>query len=65
MHRVGFPRDNAYETDLDRNDANCSPLTPISFLERTASVFPKREAWIHGSETATYQQFRERCHRFA
>ena len=65
MQRVGFPKDNAYETDLDRNDANYAPLTPISFLERTASVFPKREAWIHGSETANYQQFRERCRRFA
>ncbi len=65
MHRVGYPKDSAYETDLDRNEANYAPLTPVSFLERTASVFPEREAWIHGSETATYKQFRERCRRFA
>lgn len=65
MHRVGHPKDNAYETNLDRNDANFAPLSPISFLERTASVFPERDAWVHGSESATYRQFRERCHRFA
>lgn len=31
---------NPYNTDLDRNPANYQPLTPITFLERAASVFP-------------------------
>ncbi len=65
MHRVGHPKDNAYETDLDRNDANFAPLSPISFLKRTAAVFPQRDAWVHGSDSATYERFSERCHRFA
>ncbi len=65
MHRVGHPKDNAYETNLDRNDANYAPLSPISFLGRTASVFPERMAWVYGSDRATYRQFSERCHRFA
>ena len=30
----------AYDTDLDRNPANFQPLTPLSFLERSASIFP-------------------------
>ena len=65
VHRVGHPKDNAYETNLDRNDANFAPLSPISFLERTASVFPTRDAWVYGSDRATYAQFHERCHRIA
>ncbi len=65
VQRVGHPGDNAYEVGLDRCQANFAPLTPISFLERTASVFPDRIAWIHGSESADYARFRERCHRLA
>ena len=30
---------NFYNTDLDRNDANYQPLTPISFLDRAADIF--------------------------
>ena len=29
-----------YDADLDRNPANYQPLTPLTFLERAASVFP-------------------------
>lgn len=54
-----------YETFLDPNPANFVPLTPLSFLERTAGVFPDRIAWIHGDRRATYREFRERCLRLA
>ncbi|MCA9093033.1 MAG: acyl-CoA synthetase [Planctomycetaceae bacterium] len=54
-----------YETFLDANPANYVPLTPLSFLERTAGVFPNRLAWIHGDRRATYREFRERCLRLA
>ena len=30
----------AYDIDLDRNAANYQPLTPLGFLERSASIFP-------------------------
>jgi len=33
-----------YDIDLDRNPANFQPLTPLTFLERSASVFPDRTA---------------------
>ena len=33
-----------YDIDLDRNPANFQPLTPLSFLERAASIFPDRTA---------------------
>ena len=29
-----------YDIDLDRNPANFQPLTPLSFLERSAAIFP-------------------------
>jgi fatty-acyl-CoA synthase len=39
---------SAYDRDLDKNAANFQPLTPLSFLQRAAAVFPERTAIIHG-----------------
>jgi len=39
---------SAYLTGLDRNQANYTPLTPITFLERAAAVYPDRLAVVHG-----------------
>jgi len=54
-----------YDRDLDRNAANYTPLTPLSFLERAASVYPAKTAVIHGERRYSYREFRERCHRLA
>jgi len=35
---------NPYDVDLDRNPANFQPLTPLTFLERAAAVYPKAAA---------------------
>ena len=40
---------NPYTQHLDKNPANYQPLTPLSFLERAAAVFPGHTAVIHGS----------------
>jgi fatty-acyl-CoA synthase len=40
------PKSSPYQQGLDKNPANYAPLTPLSFLERTADVFPKRIAVI-------------------
>ncbi|HEY2928798.1 acyl-CoA synthetase [Piscinibacter sp.] len=56
---------NAYAQGLDRNPANHVPLTPLGFLERSASVFPDRVAVIHGDLRQTWSQTRERCYRLA
>jgi fatty-acyl-CoA synthase len=56
---------NPYARDLDKNPANFQPLSPLSFLERTASVFPNHVAVIHGSARYTYAMFYERCRRLA
>jgi fatty-acyl-CoA synthase len=54
-----------YDTDLERNPANFQPLTPLSFLERAASVFPKHTAIIHGSRKWNYAEFYARARRLA
>ena len=41
-------RVNPYQVDLDKNAANYTPLTPLSLLARTAYVYPKRAAVVHG-----------------
>jgi fatty-acyl-CoA synthase len=69
-HRVAatassLPINNAYELDLARNAANYQPLTPLSFLERAASVFPERIAVVHGNQRFSYAQFYERSRRLA
>ena len=56
---------NPYETDLDRNDANFVPLTPLSFLPRAASVFPDHPAVVHGATRLTWSQVYERSRRLA
>jgi fatty-acyl-CoA synthase len=60
-----MPASNPYETGLDRNAANFVPLTPLSFLERTASVYPDRTAVIHGDIRRDWTETRVRCHRLA
>jgi fatty-acyl-CoA synthase len=54
-----------YDIDLDRNPANFQPLTPLSFLERSAAIFPDRTAIIHGGLHRSYAQFYARARRLA
>jgi fatty-acyl-CoA synthase len=54
-----------YETGLDKNPANFQPLTPLSFLERTADIHPSRVAIIHGEMRIDHATFRVRCRRLA
>src|SRR5687768_9893431 len=52
-----------YDTDLDRNPANFQPLTPLTLLERAASVFPDHTAIVHGSLRRSYAAFYARARR--
>ena len=56
---------NIYERDLDRNPANYAPLTPLSFLERAAYVYPRRTAVVHGEVRITWGEVYARCRRLA
>jgi fatty-acyl-CoA synthase len=49
--------ENPYNIGLDRNPANFQPLTPLTFLERAASVFPEHTAIIHGALRRNYADF--------
>ena len=56
---------NPYNTDLDRNPANFQPLTPLTFLERAASVFPEHPAILHGRLRLSYGEFYARSRQLA
>ena len=65
MRFAEHPPSSPYQQGLDRNPANYAPLTPLSFLERAADVYPQRTAWIHGAKHTSYADFRARCRRLA
>ena len=54
-----------YDTDLDRNAANYVPLSSLSFLPRTASVYPDRIAVIHGDVRRDWRETHDRCRQLA
>jgi len=54
-----------YDTELDRNPANFQPLTPLTFLERAAAVYPDHTAVIHGKVRRSYAEFYARTRRLA
>lgn len=55
----------AFDTNLDKGLANYTPLSPISFLERTASIYPERLATVHGEFRRTWSQTFTRCRKLA
>src|SRR3954468_22750126 len=56
---------NPFEVELDKNDANYVPLSPLSFIRRTAAVYPNRPAIIHGAIRRTWAESYDRCVRLA
>lgn len=56
---------SAYDRDLDRNAANFQPLSPLTFLERAATVYPDRVAIVHGAARTTYADFYRRSKQLA
>ncbi len=56
---------NKYEDNLFKNAANYTELTPLSFLQRTARVFPNKTAVVHGSLKRNWLETYQRCIRLA
>jgi len=54
-----------YEQGLDRGPANFVALSPVSFVERSAEVYPDLPAVVHGARRHTWAQCRERAARLA
>ncbi len=56
---------NIYERHLDRNRANYAALSPLSYLERTAYVYPDYTSVVYGSRRYTWSDTFSRCRRLA
>jgi fatty-acyl-CoA synthase len=54
-----------FDRDLPRNEANFAPLSPLSFIERAAEVYPDRLAVVHGGLRRTWSQTCARCRQLA
>ena len=54
-----------FDSGLERGQANYKGLSPLSFLKRSAHVYPHKVAVIHGERRYTYAQFYDRCRRLA
>ena len=56
---------SVFETGLPQTPANFQPLTPLTFLERSASVFPEHPAIVHGKQVTSYASFYSRARQLA
>jgi fatty-acyl-CoA synthase len=54
---------SSYDVGLDRNSANFQPLTPLTYLARTAQVHPEVTAIVHGRQRISYAEFYARARR--
>ncbi len=58
-------KNSIYSHGLDKNPANHVVQTPLTFIERSARVYPNHTAVIHGSIRRNWLQTYERCCQFA
>ena len=61
----GVAMPGIYEQHLDRRAANYAPLTPLSFIARTAQTWPQRTAVVHGARRYTWSETYARSRRLA
>ncbi len=50
-----------YDQDLPMTEANFAAMTPLSFIERAALVYPDQLAVVHGELRQTWSQTYRRC----
>ena len=65
LHKAPLLSRNIYERDLDKTAANYAALTPLQFIERTASVYPDHMALVHGARRQSWSETYARCRRLA
>ena len=56
---------NNYNRDLDKNNANYIPLSPLTFIERIKDVYPDYEALVYGTRKYTWLEVYKRVTKFA
>ena len=54
-----------YDKNLDKNNANFVPLTPLSFLQRAKDIYPNYEAIVYEDRKYTWTEVYKRCIKFA
>ncbi|MEO5659679.1 MAG: acyl-CoA synthetase [Polaromonas sp.] len=54
-----------FDQNLPRNEANHAALSPLSFIERTAEVYPQRLAIVHGDLRRNWAEVFSRCRQLA
>src|SRR5258708_3939819 len=58
-------KQSQYNIGLDKTPANYVALTPLSFLARTAAVYPSHISTVYEGRVFTWAETYERCRRFA
>ena len=56
---------NQFSIDLNKNKANYTPLTPLSFIARAKDIYPNYESVVYGNRSYTWIQTYNRCTKFA
>lgn len=54
---------NPYELNLEKNTANYTALSPLSFLQRASDVYPEYPSVVYDSVEYNWRQTKERCTR--
>lgn len=70
MHKISTEEDNRvkdtiYDLGLDQTPANYVPMTPVSFMARSAHIYPDRTAVVYGAVRRSWAETYDRCRRFA
>jgi fatty-acyl-CoA synthase len=65
VQSIAITKTNPYSIGLDKTPANFSALSPLSFLEKAAMVYPDRIALIHGQRRISWAETYARCRRLA
>jgi fatty-acyl-CoA synthase len=58
-------KQSQYDIGLEKTPANFVALTPLSFLARTAAVYPDHVSTVYEGRVFTWSQTYARCRRFA
>ena len=56
---------NQYDIGLEKTAANFVALTPLSFLARTAAIYPNHTSTVYEDRRFTWSETYARCRRFA
>ncbi len=57
--------DHIYEAGLNKNRANYTPLSPLSFLERAAFIYPNHDSIVYGDTRYQWSETYRRCRQLA